>query len=122
MIQDTSIKSFFEHQEQMNHDEAIVLREVRKEPGTIREIAVRLGWEAGRVSARLNALQEPTPSEKEAHKRKLGLVRIAHDKFGQLMKVKCKITGRLAYLWKATDPLPPAFPEKPKVESPLFEN
>jgi len=68
VIQDTSIKSFFEHQEQMNHDDAIVLKELLKAPGTIREIAVRLGWESGRVSARLNALQEPTYAEKEAHR------------------------------------------------------
>jgi hypothetical protein len=58
-------------------------------------------------------VQEPTDAEREAKKRKLGLVRIARYHDGQLLKAHDRHTNKLAYVWKATDPLPPAFPKKP---------
>jgi len=116
MIQDTSLNAWMEKLESAGPDEQAVLAEIRREPSTIREIAARLGWEAGRVSARLNALQIPRPGEER--KRKLGLVRIALDNQDQQIKAKCRITGKLAYLWEATSPLPPAMkPVEPKPQT-----
>jgi hypothetical protein len=86
MLHDTSIKAWIEKLESVGPDERAVLYAARKEPATIRELAVRLRWEAGRVSARLNALQEPTPAERGTRKRKLGLARIARTKTGHLLK------------------------------------
>jgi hypothetical protein len=48
MLHDTSIKAWIEKLESVGPDERAVLYAARKEPATIRELAVRLRREAGR--------------------------------------------------------------------------
>ena len=47
MTQGTCITAWHEKLKSINADERAVLTEIRKEPGTINEIAKRMGWEAG---------------------------------------------------------------------------
>jgi hypothetical protein len=118
MTQGTSITAWHEKLKSISADERAVLQEIRKEPGTINEIAKRLGWEAGRVSARINGLQEPRPGEEE--KRKLGLITEAG-------KCPDRLTKRMAIVWKEKSPLPDAFakptpPAFKEVEKPIQTN
>jgi hypothetical protein len=52
MAQGTSITAWHEKLKSISTDERAVLAEIRKGPGTINEIAKRMGWETGWVSAR----------------------------------------------------------------------
>jgi DNA-binding MarR family transcriptional regulator len=97
MIESTSLKAWYELQNSLGAAQKTVLDEIRKEPSTIREIAHRLDWDAGSVSARI----------KELMKAKL-IERPLHQRTGEQIKVRCKITGKTAYLHQAISPLPPA--------------
>lgn len=115
MTQGTSITAWHEKLKSINADERAVLAEIRIEPGAINEIAKRMGWEAGRVSARINGLQVAKPGEEE--KRKLGIIIEAG-------KRPDRHTKKMAIVWKERSPLPdpfPAFPQK-EVEKPIQTN
>lgn len=110
MIESTSLKSWYELQKSLPDSQATVLREIRKEPSTIREIASRLNWDAGTVSARIKELMEMELVE-----------RPLDPTTGEQIKVKCKITGKTAYLHQEKSPLPPAFAKK-EVLAPMADN
>ena len=116
MTQGTSITERHEKLKSINADERAVLAEIRKEPGTINEIAKRMAWEAGRVSARINGLQEPGfPGEK---KRKLGLIM-------EWGKRPDRHTRKMAIVWKEKSPLPDVFPDgfpQKEVDKPIQTN
>ena len=116
MTQGTSITERHEKLKSINADERAVLAEIRKEPGTINEIAKRMAWEAGRVSARINGLQEPGfPGEK---KRKLGLIM-------EWGKRPDRNTRKMAIVWKEKSPLPDVFPDgfpQKEVDKPIQTN
>lgn len=100
-IQDTSIEAWKHLQDKLGYNQKQVLAAIRKYPNsTNNELADILDWTINRVTGRVNEL------------RKLNLVEDGG-------KRRDRITGNNAHIWRERPfiTLPPAFPEKQKVET-----
>jgi hypothetical protein len=102
MMQDTSVEIYLRKvYPDLGHPQAVVLHYLRNTGGTHTNAEI-----AAALNLRIN---EITPRTFEL--RKLGLVLEGGRR-------TCRITGNSVHQWKAKYPvLPPAFPEKPKVET-----
>lgn len=89
----TSKRSYWETRAKLRGDELYLHRwledHARPEGWTIREISKEMGWEAGRVSARLNPLVFP-PDQDDA---------VLVDRLP--LKRYCKVTNKLAFAHRA---------------------
>jgi hypothetical protein len=99
MIQDTSLWAHQVASQNLGAKQKQVLDALRFFPdATNRELKEYLHWEINSITPRIGELRDQ------------GLVIDAGIR-------SCKITKRRCHAWKAKHPvLPPAFPEKPKVE------